>query len=74
MILRIKERGCDLVVVSSSSGIDTETPNGFKMFGRSMNKDSKNEFKFGESFCQLSSIRFIGESDRSSVISNDSSG
>jgi len=72
--LRIEKRDGDLIVLGRTSGIEAKTPDGFKMFRGRMNKDSKDEFKFRESFGKLLTVGFVRKSNGSSVIVDDASG
>ena len=45
--LRVKERYSDMIFFTGASGIKAESADDFKMFGRSVLKDRKDESKFG---------------------------
>ena len=61
-----------MIFIRGTSGIETESSDGFKVFGSGMNEDGQDEFKFCESLGEVLTVRFIRKSNRSSIIVYDS--
>ena len=62
-----------MIVIRRSSGIEAETPNGFKVFRSCVNQDGKDKFKFRDGFGELLSVRFVGKGNIGAVVIGDAS-